>query len=134
MGILDVLLGRPTLRSAVRRPRAGVRVPIEENATLRRLGAAGSQLVILQNLSQCGARIATPARLATREEVTLTIDAGKHQPFEIGCKIVTAQRKPGKLHYEYGMQFTAVHPGEIERLRRFVQSRDDARKSGASFI
>ena len=133
MSLLDSLLRRNVVRS-VRKPRAAVRVPIEERAELQRVKDGSAQSVILEDLSSGGARIATPSRLVKGEDLTLVINAGKREPFRIGCAVVTARRKTGRLHYEYGVKFTAIRPGDAERLRSFVAGRDDAGKSGGRFI
>jgi len=135
MSIFDRLLRRQQSSRTFRRPRASVRVSIEERAEMQRVRDGSAQFVILENLSQGGARIATPSKLSKGEELTLVIDAGKHEAFRIGCCVVTSRRKSGRLHFEYGVKFVAVRPGEIERLRQFVSDRDDSRKAGnAAFI
>jgi len=134
MGIFDKLLRRTTDRGRIRRPRVGVRVSIEERAEMHRVKDGSAQFVILEDLSYGGARIATPSRLGKGEQLTLIINAGKRQPFEVGCSIVTTLRKTGRLHFEYGVKFVAIKPGEMERLRKFVTERDDSRKSGNAFI
>jgi c-di-GMP-binding flagellar brake protein YcgR len=130
MGLLDKIFkgkGGP-----VRRPRVTARVPMEERAEMHRLkdGTAGS--VILADLSGGGACIATPLKLAKGEGLTLIVNAGRHRPFEVGCRVVSVRPRKGKLHFDYGVKFVAVKPGEIERLRKFVAERDDARKSGVA--
>lgn len=99
---------------------------------MHRIKDGSAAAVILADLSFGGARIATPLRLGKNEELTLIINAGRHQPFEVGCKVVTVRPHAGRLHFDYGVKFIAVKPGEIERLRKFVSQRDDARKAGVS--
>ena len=107
---------------------------MDQRAEMRRARDGVLHAVILANLSRSGARITTPAHLARGEEVTLTIDAGKQPPFTLGCKIVTAARAGGSLHFDYGLQFIAVRPGEEARLRTFVGLRGDARFAGDALI
>ncbi len=129
MGFWDLLFkhGAP---APIRRSRSGVRVTIEERAEMRRAKDASAQGVILADLSGSGARITTPAKLARGEEITLVVNAGRQQPFTFGCKVITAVRKTGRLHFDYGLQFVAVRPGEEARLRSFVARRADARYAG----
>jgi len=134
MGIFDKLLRRTSERARVRRPRVGVRVSMEESAEMHRLKDGTAQFVILENLSYGGAKIATTSKLGKGEQLTLIINAGKRQPFEVGCAVVTTLHKAGRIHRQYGVKFVAIKPGEIERLRRFVSERDDSRKSGNAFI
>jgi PilZ domain-containing protein len=124
MGIFDRLLRGPR----VRRPRSSPRVPIEERAEMHRIKDGSAHSVILADLSHGGARIVTPLQLGKGEELTLIINAGRRQPFEVGCRIVTWRRRTGRLHHEYGVKFVAVKPGELGRLARFLAARDDARK------
>jgi hypothetical protein len=119
-------------KSEVRRPRVGSRVPMEERAEMHRIKDGSAQSVILADLSYGGARIATPLKLAKNEELTLIINAGRHKPFEVGCKIVAVRPRVGRLHFDYGVKFVAIKPGEVERLRKFVVERDDARKAGVA--
>jgi len=129
MGILDnIFKGKPQ----VRRPRIGNRVPMEERAEMHRAKDGSAQSVILADLSFGGARIATPLKIAKNEDLTLIINAGRHRPFEVGCKVVTVRPRIGKLHHDYGVKFVAIKPGEVERLRKFVVERDDARKAGVA--
>ena len=114
----------------VRRPRVAARVPIEERAEMHRAKDGSAQSVILVDLSHGGARISTPLKLTRDEALTLIINAGRHQPFEVGCRVVVVRPRHGRLHYDYGLKFVAVKPGEIQRLRTFVAKHDDARKSG----
>lgn len=127
MGIFDNLF-RASFGKQERRPRIGVRVPMEERAEMHRIKDGSAQAVILADLSPGGARIATPLRLAKNEELTLIINAGRRQPFEVGCNIVRVRPRTGRLHYDYGVKFVAIKPGEVERLRKFVADHDDARK------
>ncbi|HXW76056.1 MAG TPA: PilZ domain-containing protein [Candidatus Eremiobacteraceae bacterium] len=113
----------------VRRPRIGARIPIEERAEMHRTKDGSAGTVILGDLSTGGARIASTMRMSKGEDLTLIVNAGRHQPFEVGCRIVTVRPRKG-LHFDYGVKFVAVKPGEVERLRRFLQDRDDARRAG----
>jgi hypothetical protein len=129
MGILDrIFKSKPP----VRRPRVGNRVPMEERAEMHRHKDGSAQSVILADLSYGGARIATPLKLAKNEELTLIINAGRHRPFEVGCRVITVRPRVGRLHFDYGVKFVAIKPGEGERLRTFVVERDDARKTGVA--
>jgi c-di-GMP-binding flagellar brake protein YcgR len=125
MGIFKMFFGR---RVGQRKPRLGFRVPIEESARMHRAKDGTSHSVIVVDLSQGGACIATPLKLAPNERLGLSISAGK-SPFEFGCQVVTVRERPGRLHFDYGVKFVAVKPGEIDRLRSFIAYRDDARKS-----
>lgn len=101
---------------------------------MHRVKDGSAQAVILADLSPGGARIATPLKLGKNEELTLIINAGRRQPFEVGCNVVVVRPRVGRLHYDYGVKFVAIRPGEVERLRKFVAERDDARKtSGTPF-
>ena len=97
---------------------------------MRREKDVDPQGVILADISGSGARITTPVRLVRGEEITLVVNAGKLQSLTFGCRVVTAARKTGRIHFDYGLQFVAVRPGEEERLRRFVALRADARYAG----
>jgi len=101
---------------------------------VRRVRDTQPEQVILVDLSTGGARISTPLKLGEGEEVTLVVDPGRRLPFTFGCAVIFANRMRGKIHAEYGLKFTAVKPGDIERLRAFVAGRDDARRSGAAII
>jgi c-di-GMP-binding flagellar brake protein YcgR len=130
MGIFDKLFKATGAKKPERRPRVGARVPMEERAEMHRLKDGTAQSVILADLSYGGARIATPLKLAKNEELTLIVNAGRHKPFEVGCKVVAVRPRVGRLHFDYGVKFVAIKPGEVERLRKFVGERDDARKAG----
>lgn len=139
MSILDKLLwrsffDRKVSRTAFRRPRAYPRVPIEERAELRRVRDTEPEQVVLVDLSIGGARISTPLRLREGEDVTLVVDPSRRMPFTLGCLVIFSNRMLGKIHGDYGLKFTAVKPGDIERLRKFVAGRDDARRNGAAII
>lgn len=133
MGIFSRLFGHGRT-GVIRRSRSGVRVPIEERAEMRRNTEPDPQGVILADISVSGARITTPAKLARGEEITVVVNAGRQQPLTFGCRVVTAARRAGRLHFDYGLQFVAVRPGEEERLRRFVARRADARFAGDVLI
>jgi c-di-GMP-binding flagellar brake protein YcgR len=133
MGFLNQIFKARGSRHLVRRPRVSVRVHIEEHAELHRVKDGSSHTIILGDLSAGGARLATPQRMSEGEDLTLTINAGRKQQFEVGCVIVSVRPRHGRLHFDYGVKFVAFHPGELERLREFVTSRGDARKAGALF-
>ncbi len=137
MSLLDTLFGvgkRRVNSAAFRRPRTSKRVSMEERADLYRTKDASKHTVIVYDLSTGGARISSELRFAKGEDLTLTISAGRSASFTLGCSVIFARQKPGRIHSDYGVQFIRVKPGDLERLQTFVASRDDARHTAPAFI
>lgn len=130
MSIFGRIFGSGAGGAKVRKPRMGSRVSMEERADMVRVRDRSAQSVILVDISSSGARIATPLRLGKDEDLTLTVYAGKQKPFELGCRVVAIRPRLGRMHFDYGVKFTAVRAGDADRLRAFVTERDDSRKSG----
>jgi len=137
MSLLDTLFGigkRRVNGAAFRRPRASKRVSMEERADLYRTKDASTHTAIVYNLSGGGACISSELRFAVGEDLTLTISAGRSASFTLGCTVIFARQKPGRIHGDYGVKFVRVRQGDLERLRTFVASRDDARHTAPAFI
>ena len=137
MSFLDALFGvgkRRVNSAAFRRPRSSKRVSMEERADLYRAKDQSKNTVIVYDLSAGGACISSEQRFARGEDLTLTIAAGRSAAFTLGCSVIFVRQKPGRIHCDYGVQFVRVRPGDLERLRTFVASRDDARHTAAAFI
>ena len=107
---------------------------MEERADLHRSKDGTKHTVIISDLSSGGARISSELRFARGEDLTLTIAAGRAAPFTLGCHVVFGRTTSGRIHSDYGVQFVRVRPGDLERLSKFVASRDDARTVAAAFI
>jgi PilZ domain len=107
---------------------------MEERADLYRTKDATKHTVIVYDLSSGGACISSELRFAKGEDLTLTISAGRNASFTLGCSVIFARQKAGRIHSDYGVRFIRVRPGDLERLRAFVASHDDARHAAAAFI
>lgn len=107
---------------------------MEERADLYRAKDQSKNTVIVYDLSAGGACISSEQRFARGEDLTITIAAGRSASFTLGCTVVFARQKAGRIHCDYGVKFVRVRPGDLERLRTFVAARDDARHTAPAFI
>ena len=131
MGLLERLFGFNRDHRKQLRPRANSRVPIGDRAELRRPAETDGRVVKLADLSTAGAKIVTPHQMAVRDDVKLIIQRSLRQSVEIDCKIVYRRFRTGRLHIDYGLQFIAIRPSDMEALQAFISERDEARKKVA---
>jgi c-di-GMP-binding flagellar brake protein YcgR len=87
--------------------------------------------VTLADLSTGGAKVATPHQMAVSDDVKLTVQSGLNRTVEVDCKVVYRRYRTGRLPIDYGLNFIAVHPGDLEKLQTFMTERDDANKKVA---
>lgn len=131
MGLFDKLFQASRDPQRVRRPRAAPRVPIGDRAQLRRPTEPYSLVVTLADLSTRGAKVATSYQMPINDDVTLTIQSGIQRTIDIDCKVLYRRYRTGRLQIDYGLNFIAMHPGDVEKLQIFLAERDDARKKVA---
>jgi c-di-GMP-binding flagellar brake protein YcgR len=131
MGLLERLFGFNRDQRRPLRPRANARVPIGDHAELRRPTETDGRVVTLADLSTAGAKVVTTHQMAVRDDVKLVIQRNLRQSVEIDCKIIYRRFRTGRLHIDYGLQFIAIHPGDVEALQAFISERDEARKKVA---